>query len=149
VKTDVEAWEHYYTIATADDTALSQEADAGASTEIPDIWTVEGQVTDENGIGIGGLIVSLFDKDMPFDDILGSTITDREGCFRIWYRTAAFRDLFEAKPDLYLKATDDQGNLLYTSEDAVRHEAGRAETFKITIERRSDDGERPGTDKAD
>ena len=99
-----------------------------------DKWTVYGSVTYmSNGEGIGGLSVRLYDKDLLFDDWLGTTQTDSSGCFKIVYEQRAFGDLFESKPDLYLKVTDNKGRILYNSKDAVRFDAGREEVFEIQI----------------
>jgi hypothetical protein len=72
---------------------------------------------------------------------LGTTTTDQSGCFRIIYRTEAFQDLFEERPDLYLKVRDDQENDLYSSEAAIRPEAGSVETFDVTVEQKPDSNE--------
>ncbi|MGL5058430.1 MAG: carboxypeptidase-like regulatory domain-containing protein, partial [Microcoleus sp.] len=95
-----------------------------------DVWVARGRVVDENGEGIGGLVVSLFDRDLVFYDRLGTTQTDENGEFTITYRTADFQDLFDANPDLYLKILDAEGNTLYSSQEAVRCEADRVEVFE-------------------
>jgi hypothetical protein len=100
-----------------------------------DAWVVRGRVTNQQGQGMAGLVVSLYDRDLIFDDRLGTKGTDGNGNFAIAYRTEDFRDLFEANPDLYIKVMDRQENTLYSSEDAVRCEAGRFEVFDITINR--------------
>ncbi len=92
-----------------------------------------GRVVDERGEGMGGLVVSLFDRDRIFDDRLGTTQTDENGEFSFTYRTEDFPDLFDAHPDLYLKILDAEGNTLYSCEEAVRCEADRVEVFEITI----------------
>jgi hypothetical protein len=102
----------------------------------PDAWVARGRVTDEMGQGIEGLVVSLYDRDLHFDDRLGTTCTDTNGDFAIAYRSEDFQDLFEASPDLYIKVMDRQGNLLYSSENTVRCEAGQVEVFNITISKR-------------
>jgi chitodextrinase len=99
----------------------------------PDVWLARGRVADEKGQGIEGLVVSLYDRDLAFDDRLGTSQTDVNGDFAIAYRTEDFQDLFEAHPDLYIKIMDSQGNLLYSSENTVRCQAGRVEVFNITI----------------
>lgn len=100
-----------------------------------DAWVVKGRVTDETGRGWEGLTVKLYDRDHFFDDRLGTTQTNANGEFTIIYRTEDFDDLFDARPDLYLKILDPAGNNLYSSEDSVRCNAGRVEVFNITIPR--------------
>jgi len=105
----------------------------------PDTWVVRGRVVyDDNQPG-AGLTISLFDKDLLFDDELGTTQTDATGNFCILYGTEAFRDLFEANPDLFLKVLDRSGKVLYTSRKAVHGEAGRVEEFQITLKRKASD----------
>ena len=111
----------------------SQSASVTVSELTPDVWIVRGQVIDEKGEDVSRLVVSLFDRDWIFDDRLGTTETDAEGNFAISYRTKDFRDLFEACPDLYIKVMDRQGNTIYSSERAVRYEAGRVEVFDINL----------------
>jgi|GEM_PF-1535563 len=99
-----------------------------------DVWVARGRVVDEQNRGLGGLIVSLFDYDCVFDNRLGTTQTDANGEFILTYRTQDFRDLLEAKPDLYLKILDNQGNTLYSSKSAIRCGASRVEVFEIRIQ---------------
>jgi hypothetical protein len=108
----------------------------------PDEWVVQGEVVDgESKQGMGGVTVSLYDKDLFFDDILGTTLTDGEGYFEIAYRIEAFRDLFETRPDLYVKVLDATGKTLYCSRKCVRPEAGRVEIYYIIINGESDDND--------
>ena len=58
----------------------------------PDAWVACGKVFDENDKPHHGLMVTLYDKDFLFDDVLGTVITDEHGVFKIIYRTEAFRD---------------------------------------------------------
>ncbi len=125
-----------YTVTLTASNALgsdSRSLSLTVSELTPDVWVVRGQVVDEGSKGVSGLVVSLFDRDCVFDDRLGTTETDAEGNFSISYHTKDFRDLFEARPDLYIKVMDNQGNILYSSEEAVRYEAGRVEVFNITL----------------
>jgi hypothetical protein len=101
----------------------------------PDAWVVWGRVVYDDETPGAGLIISLYDKDLIFDDKLGTTETDDNGDFRIIYRTEAFRDLFEHNPDLYLDVLDRTGKKLFTSRGALRFQAGREEEFRITIKR--------------
>jgi hypothetical protein len=101
----------------------------------PDAWIVRGRVTDENGKGVGGLIVSLYDKDLIFDDRLGQTETDNQGSYSFIYQAEDFRDLIERKPDIYLKVLDQNDETLHTSKRKLRCEAGRVEIINIKLER--------------
>ena len=105
-----------------------------AATVSTDVWVARGRVMDKQDRALGRLVVSLFDYDQIFDDRLGNTQTDENGEFILTYRTEDFRDLLEAQPDLYLKILDQEGNILYSSESAVRCEASREEVFEIRIE---------------
>jgi hypothetical protein len=98
-----------------------------------EMWVGRGRVTDEDGQGLGGLLVRLFDKDRRYDDKLGAALTDDEGHFEIMYRVQDFREGDEPGPDLYLTVTDREGNTLYSSEEAIKFDAGRVESFDITI----------------
>ncbi len=106
----------------------------------PDQWVVKGWVTDESGKGMGGYTVSLFDKDMVFDDYLGTTKTGPDGAFMLIYKTEGFQDLLEKNPDLYLKVYDKSGKTIYQSEKAVKCNVGHLEFFNIKIESKSKKG---------
>ena len=140
-KTNIEVREYDSTLAPDDRKPITPEPDEGTLTEAPDTWIVRGVVADKEGQGIGGLLVSLYDKDLLFDDVLGTAATDESGSYKIMYRTEAFQDLFEKRPDLYLKVMDEQGNEVYSSRKAVRFAAGRVETLDVAIERKPDDND--------
>ncbi|HYN86380.1 MAG TPA: hypothetical protein VER32_14115 [Pyrinomonadaceae bacterium] len=96
-------------------------------------WVVRGRVTDERGEGVDGLTVSLFDKDLLFDDRLGQTETAGGGYYAFTYGTEEFRDLVERRPDIYLKVIDARGRTVYTSKEAIRYEAGRVEIVNARV----------------
>lgn len=98
-----------------------------------DTWVVQGLISDAQGQSLPGLIVSVFDKDLLFDDRLGTTETDQNGAYRLVYHTRDFRDLIERRPDLYLRITDRSGKLCYTTEHAVKYDAGRVETINVVL----------------
>lgn len=81
----------------------------GSTSQPTDTWVVSGRVTNSEGTGLSKLIVSIYDKDLIFDDRLGQTSTDQNGYYTLNYRTKDFRDLIERKPDIYLKVLDQQG----------------------------------------
>jgi hypothetical protein len=96
-------------------------------------WIVRGRVTDENGQGLAGLIVSVYDRDLVFDDRLGETTTDENGSFRFVYHAEDFRDIIEERPDIFVRVLNQERKTIYTSQDAARCEAGRVEEFAIVI----------------
>ncbi len=92
-------------------------------------------------------MVRLFDKDRLYDDLLGAVLTDDNGEFHITYRLQDFREGLEPGADLYLNVLDADGNLLYSSKDAVRFDAGREENFGISIKRAQDGTDYPKSPK--
>lgn len=103
-------------------------------TELPKgQWVVKGRVTDEGGRGLGGLTVSLYDKELNFDDKLGTVSTDEHGDFIANYEAEHFRDVIEANPNIYLKVFDKEGKTLYSSRKKIRFEVERIESFNIKI----------------
>ena len=98
-------------------------------------FKIKGMICEEeSGSGIGGLVVKAVDRDLIFDDLLGSTVTDKTGHFEISYEEADFRELFEDRPDIVITVkTADRRRLLYTSERNVRYRAGAEEYFDIKI----------------
>lgn len=98
---------------------------------------IQGLVREaETGIPLPGLFVKAYDKDLLFDDLLGSAFTGVGGSFEIVTEASDFRDLFERKPDLYLRIyAPDRETLLFSTKDAVRWNAGRYERFDVAIPR--------------
>lgn len=93
---------------------------------------------EESGKPLKGLQVRAFDKDLLFDDKLGTTVTDAAGKFRIDFSSMNFSLLadMETVPDLYIRVFDATGKkLLYTSEKAIRKQQQVEEQFDIKIPR--------------
>lgn len=95
-------------------------------------------VVVEHGSGrpLAGLVVRAFDKDRLYDDLLGAAMTDAEGRFELLYSGEDFQELFESRPDIYLRVYDASGrNEIHTTESSVRWGAGRDEQFTVEIMR--------------
>lgn len=97
-------------------------------------FEVSGCVREaETGFGVPGVIVSAFDRDRVYDDLLGEVMSDRTGTFRLEYEEDAFRDLFEKTPDLYLTVKTPSGRVLYTTKETTRFSATAREEFNPEI----------------
>jgi len=98
---------------------------------------VSGRVYEsESGTGLSGLHVKAVDKDLLFDDVLGTAVTDANGRFEIVYDVRDFRELFEKTPDLYVVVRDKLNQrTLSSSERNVRWKAGVDEYVDIPIPR--------------
>src|SRR5438094_450327 len=100
-------------------------------------FTIVGFVREaESGIGIPGLFVKAYDKDLLFDDLLGTAVTSVDGSFEIVTESSDFREFFDVKPDLYLRIFGaDRRTEIWSSEEAVRWNAGRYTEFEVRIPR--------------
>lgn len=104
-------------------------------------WVVKGRVLDAEEQPVPGVMVTAHDKDQRFDDKLGSGLTNKEGEFEIRYSVRDFREGEEPGPDLYLRVIDQEGELLFSTKDDIRFNAGREEEYVIQLpEAGADDG---------
>jgi len=100
-------------------------------------FRVHGSVVEnESGRPLAALLVRAYDKDVVLDDFLGEDRTDAAGRFEVAFTEKRFKDLFEKRPDLYLRVYDPSGaRLLHTTEREVRFNAEREEFFEVRIAR--------------
>jgi len=83
---------------------------------------------------ISNLVVRAFDRDLISDDKIGYTNTDDDGRFEIRFGMERFRELFESRPDIYLRIYDRAGaRLLHETTDAIRWNASKDEEYRIRI----------------
>ena len=102
----------------------------------------------ETGKGVPKVIVEALDKDLLFDDRLGSVITDKAGNFQILYTREDFQELFfDLKPDIYLRVRKSDGTIIHTTEEKVRYGASKTEVFVINILKSELEDENMGTEK--
>lgn len=99
-------------------------------------FTITGLVKEkESGLGVPRLLIRAYDKDLLFDDLLGSTTTDEEGRFEISYSEEDFRELFERQPDIYLTVYAPPRRRLMDTAKEIRWNAGEREVFELEIDR--------------
>jgi hypothetical protein len=120
-------------IVTGEKTAAPPVESRNDPVAQPDTWIVRGRVTDKDGKGLSKLIVSVYDKDLLFDDKLGQTETDSNGDYILTYHTEDYRDVIERKPDIYVKVLDQKGNTLYSSKKKIKFNVGRVEIVNVTV----------------
>lgn len=100
-------------------------------------FRIAGRVyEEESGQGVQGLLIRAYDKDLLFDDLLGTAVTDEDGSFEMHYSESDFRELFEHKPDIYLSVYAPPFSFLLDTKDAVRWNAGKDEVFELAIPRK-------------
>lgn len=102
-------------------------------------FILRGTVREEaSGLGLPGLFVKAYDKDLVYDDLLGTAVTSTGGAFEIVTESGDFADFFERRPDLYLRVyAGDRETLLMSTERGVRWNAGQYEDFDVLVPRES------------
>ena len=87
----------------------------------PNNFTITGHIIDsQTDRGISGLRIETWDKDLFFDDLVGSAETDAEGFFEIRFNEEHFKELIARRPDLYFR--------LFIADEAISGEA-----FELTV----------------
>ncbi len=103
----------------------------------PDDWAVFGQVLAREGEPVTGVQVQVLDRDSLYDELLREETTDEYGDFAVVYHKQDFAKFLENLPDLYVQVKNSQGNLVYSSRDSIRYDAGRIEYFEIRLTERT------------
>jgi len=83
-------------------------------------YTITGTIVGTRAkTGVPRLRVEAWDKDLIFDDFVGSAVTDALGAFVIKFARSRFQELFlDREPDLYFKVFDGE-TLIKSTEDSV------------------------------
>lgn len=101
-------------------------------------FRISGRVyEEESGLGVPGLLIRAYDKDLLYDDLLGTAITDAEGRFELCYAESDFKELFDRQPDIYLSIYATPCRFLIDTKEAIRWDASRDETFEVAIKRKA------------
>jgi hypothetical protein len=116
----------------------------GKKSREPEKYQIKGTLEEaETGSPLANLIVRAFDRDLILDDKVGFATTDEAGRFEIRFGPEMFRDVIEARPDLYLRIYDRTGTrLIHETTDQIRWNAKTLEHFAVKIPARSLDPRR-------
>lgn len=82
-----------------------------------DSFIVFGQVLLSDGQPLEACIVRVFDRDLRSEQLLGDTLTDGNGSYRVIYTEEQFKQVDNEKADLVVRAFNPVGKLL--SESAI------------------------------
>ena len=97
-------------------------------------WIEGLLLEEETGRPLRDLIVRAYDKDLVFDDVLGFATSDADGAFKIVFSSDQFSDLFEKRPDIYLRIFASDGlREIFDTRGEVRKNASRHERYELRI----------------
>src|SRR4030042_4798976 len=96
---------------------------------------VLGLVADKLNRPLANLVVRAFDRDMRSEELLGESITNRDGKYEIAWSHSQLSGRGKKKADIVIKVfTRGKKTLLYASDiEAVRFNASPREEINITI----------------
>jgi hypothetical protein len=84
--------------------------------------------------GIPDLRVEAWDKDLVFDDLVGTAVTDEEGAFQIEFTESHYRECFlDRSPDLFFKVFNQNNEQIASTEDSVLWNI-ESENIEVVIE---------------
>jgi DNA-binding transcriptional MerR regulator len=84
-------------------------------------FTITGHILHaQTSNGIPDLRVEAWDKDLIFNDLVGSSVTDAEGKFSIEFFAAYFQECFlDRRPDLFFQVFNANNEQIASTEDSV------------------------------
>jgi hypothetical protein len=92
-------------------------------------------VDQRQGRGIPDLDVEAWDKDLVFDDALGTGITDHQGRCRLQFTSATFREwFFDHRPDLYFKIYQNKQEFHSTKDEVIWNYTTSDEELLVPID---------------
>jgi hypothetical protein len=100
------------------------------------MFHIKGRVIDhKTHRGIPGLRVEPWDKDLIYDDLVGSATTDEQGAFQITFDASYFKKLFtDRKPDLFFKVFFEDKEIHSTKDNVIWNFDNADEEITIEID---------------
>lgn len=105
--------------------------------EQPTLYHVSGRVTDINNIPQDGLIIRIYDRDMRSEELIGETVTDRNGHYGLDYHPEQFLKGEKKYPDLAVKVYTANGRqpLYEPTIKGIRFNARLREVIDIKLQK--------------
>ncbi|MEL6262072.1 MAG: hypothetical protein AAFR12_13505 [Cyanobacteria bacterium J06626_6] len=102
---------------------------------VPDKFVVTGQILDEEtGNGLPNVHIQVFDFDRQADDVIGKTITDTDGFYRLEYTREQFQDRNEGNPEVYIQVKDEANETLFQSPRTFDNNEGTVKTVNARVD---------------
>jgi hypothetical protein len=118
---------HYQSLSQGVD-AMRQQDDHQPALA-PESFVIHGRVTDSQGQPLANHLLKLTDPNQTLKDRIPPVPSDKDGFFTLTLRSAEFPDLVQKKTDLFIAVTDPSGREVYTPEEPVHLEPGKAAVF--------------------
>ncbi|MEL6606133.1 MAG: hypothetical protein AAFP20_23205 [Cyanobacteria bacterium J06614_10] len=102
---------------------------------VPDKFVVTGQILDdETGNGLPNVQIQVLDFDRQADDVIGKTITDVDGFYRLEYTREQFQDRNEGNPEVYIQVKDEANETLFQSPRTFDNNEGTVKTLNARVD---------------
>lgn len=98
------------------------------------VHIVQGTVKNGNEGALAGLLVKAYDRDLRSESVLGESLTDKKGAYKINYSPESFLSKEKKTADLFLRVFTSGGTLVFETEfDRIIFDATDYETIDIRI----------------
>jgi len=98
------------------------------------VYVVQGTVKDGKGSMLKGLLVKAYDRDLRSESVLGESLTDKKGAYKINYTPESFIAKEKKNADLFLRVFTSGGTLVFETDfDRIIFNASEFETIDISI----------------
>jgi hypothetical protein len=102
-------------------------------------YNVKGHINKVDNWGsdkpVGGRLVRAIDMDLRHEQLLGETVTDRQGYYNIGYSQTQFRRAEEQSADLIVRVYDVEGRVLLESDIIFNAQSNETIDFTLSVKK--------------